>query len=505
MPISLFAPGAYKSSIATDRLVATRQQFDDLQRQLTTGKKSETYGGLGASRITSLSMRASLSEISGYRETIVHFQARARQLDLNLGYLDKIANETRSATLQPLYDPGPTGKTTMQKFLADRFSEAVDMLNYQVNGVYYFAGRKTDTRPVVDPQTLLNGDSAGRAGISQMVAERKAADYGVAASAGRITRGGAGTTATLTEDGAHPFGFKLTAASSTSANISAALTAGPPADIAFNVVANPAAGEEVRFQLTMPDGTRQDISLAARTGPSTPAGDGGGFDIGATPAATAANLRAALAAALDREAASALPASSAKAATDAFFAGSLGSPPLRVVGPPATATALAAGTPANTVIWYQGDDASPNPRLSQQAKVDANVTVGVGVQANELGIRRLLANLAAYVGETFNPAVPTDKARFDLISQRIRADLGRSDIQRVQDIQVDVSLATTTMKLADERHKVKANFVQTIISDVEDASQEETAAKLLALQTKMQASYQTTSILSRLTLTEYLR
>jgi hypothetical protein len=261
----------------------------------------------------------------------------------------------------------------------------------------------------------------------------------------------------------------------------------------------------VRFQFTLPDGVTQDIALVARTGPSVPAGDGGGFDIGVTPAATAANLRAAIAAALDREAASTLPAASAKAATDAFFAGSLGSPPLRVVGPPATATALAAGTPANTIIWYQGDDTSPDPRLSQQAKVDSSVTVGVGVQANELGIRRLLANLAAYIGETFNPAVPTDKARFELISQRIRADLGRTDIQRVQDIQVDVSLATTTMKLAEERHKVKANFVQTVIADVEDASQEEVAAKLLSLQTKMQASYQTTSILSRLTLTEYLR
>ena len=66
-------------------------------------------------------------------------------------------------------------------------------------------------------------------------------------------------------------------------------------------------------------------------------------------------------------------------------------------------------------------------------------------------------------------------------------------------------MSSVTMKMADERHKTKLNFVETIISDVEDSNQEETAAKLLSLQTKMQAAYQTTAIISRLNLTDYLR
>jgi flagellar hook-associated protein 3 FlgL len=506
MTISPLTPGAYRSTSAANRLVNTRLQLDDLQRQLSTGKKSESFGGLGAARITSLEMRAKLSEVKGYQDTIVGFQSRTKLLDLNLSYLGKISDDVRSATIQPQYNPDASGKTTMQKYLRTRLDEAVDMLNTKVNGVYLFAGRKTDVQPVVAPDIMLNGDAAGRAGIAQMITERKAADYGALASAGRVTRGGAGTNATLTEDGVHPFGLKLSAASSTSANITATLTAGPPANVAFNVTANPAAGEEVRLQLTLPDGTTQNVALAARTGPSTPTGDAGGFDIGLTPAATATNLRAALAAVLDREATTTLPAASAKAATDAFFAGSLGSPPLRVSGPPATATALVAGTAANTVIWYQGDDTSPDPRLTQQAKIDTSITVGVGVQANEEGIRRLMSNLAAYANETFNAAIPEDKGRFESISQRIRADLSLSSgVQRVQDIQVEIAMASTTMKLADERHKVKANFTQTVIADVEDVNQEETAAKLLSLQTKMQAAYQTTAIISRLNLTDYLR
>jgi flagellar hook-associated protein 3 FlgL len=92
------------------------------------------------------------------------------------------------------------------------------------------------------------------------------------------------------------------------------------------------------------------------------------------------------------------------------------------------------------------------------------------------------------------------------MSERIRADLSLTgSVQRVQDIQIEIGYAATTMKTADERHRTRAGFVQDVIADVEDVTQEEAASKLLSLQTKLQASYQTTAILSRLNLAEYLR
>jgi flagellar hook-associated protein 3 FlgL len=503
MAISPLIPGAFRSAETVRSLRETRATLDDLQRQVVTGKRSETFGGLGAGRITSLSMRARLSEIVSYRETITSFQVRAKQLDLGLNQLTKIGDDLKSAGFMPQFDPDGAGKTTMQKYSRGRFDEAVDVLNTQINGQFVFAGRRSDTRPVLDTATILEGDAAGRAGVRQLITERKAADFG--SGTGRLTLGGAGAVATLQEDGVHPFGFKLTAASSTSAGIAAALTAGPPADISYTVTAPPADGEEVRFQLTLPDGTTRSLAIVARNAPLTPPSSAGAFEIGATNAATALNLRNAVAAAIAGEATTALPSASAKAAADAFFAGSLSSPPLRVVGPPATATALAAGTAANTVIWYQGDDTSADPRATVAAKVDTGITVGLGVQANEEGIRRLLANLSVFVTETFASA-PADQGRYQAMSDRIRADLGRtSGVQRVQDIHFEISIAASTMKTTDERHVTKKALVDDAISQVEDVSAEEAAAKLLSLQTKMQASYQTTSILSRLTLTDYLR
>ncbi len=506
MAIAPFAAGTFRATNATRLLTDTRLALDNLQRQLATGKKSETFGGLGTARITSLDMRAKLSELQGFQATITTFQIRARQLDLGLNQLGKISDEVRSATILPQFNPDSTGKTSMQKYARTRFDEAIDLLNTETNGVRLYSGRTTDVRPVLDANTLLAGDSAGRAGLQQVIVERKAADFGVALNPGRVVQGGAGATATLTEDGTHPFGFKLTAASSSSAGITATLTAGPPANINLNIAANPANGDEVRFELTLPDGTRQSIALAARTGPLLPAGDAGNFEIGVTPAATAANLRLAITAVMNREASTSLPAASANIAADAFFAGSINNPPMRVSGPPATATALVAGTAANTVIWYQGDDQSPSARMTAQGKIDTGITVGVGVQANEEGIRRVLSNLAVFSIETFSAANPADQGRYQAMSDRMRADLGQTaGVQRVQDIQMEIALSATSMKLADERHRTKVGFVQSIISDVEDVNQEETAARLLSLQTKLQAAYQSTAIISRLNLTDYLR
>jgi flagellar hook-associated protein 3 FlgL len=503
MAIAPLVPGAFRFSQNTQSLRDTRAQLDDLQRQLVTGKKSQTFGGLGAGRITSLSMRARATEIGGYRETILSFQVRAKQLDLGLDQLAKMGDQLRSSTFLPQFDPDAAGKTSMQRYARSRLDEAVDVLNTEINGQRIYGGRKSDTRPVLDAQTIIDGDAAGRAGVRQLIVERKAADLGV--GTGRLTLGGAGSTATLQEDGTHPFGFKLTAASSTSAGISAVLTAGPPADVAFNVTAPPAPGEDIRFELTLPDGSTKAVALTARAAPLTPPATSGEFEIGGSNAATALNIRNAIALAIAQEAGVTLPAASAKAAADAFFAGSLSSPPLRVVGPPATATALAAGTAANTVIWYQGDDTSADPRATVAAKVDTSISVGLGVQANEEGLRRLMSNLAVFVTETF-ANTPTDQGRYQVMSDRIRSSLGQTNgVQRVQQIQLEISLAATTMKSAEDRHRTKLGLVENTIAEVEDASQEETAAKLLSLQTKMQASYQTTSILSRLSLVDYLR
>ena len=85
-----------------------------------------------------------------------------------------------------------------------------------------------------------------------------------------------------------------------------------------------------------------------------------------------------------------------------------GSPPMRVTGPNfATATTLTAGTPANTVIWYQGDSTT-NPRATAPVRADEGTPVGIGAQANEQPFAETMAAFAALAlgnlpGQRYDP------------------------------------------------------------------------------------------------------
>ena len=60
------SPIGSQSSLLVQQLVNMRSQLDDLQTQLGTGQKSQTYAGLGLGRGVSVGLNAQLSAISGF-------------------------------------------------------------------------------------------------------------------------------------------------------------------------------------------------------------------------------------------------------------------------------------------------------------------------------------------------------------------------------------------------------------------------------------------------------
>ena len=60
------------------------------------------------------------------------------------------------------------------------------------------------------------------------------------------------------------------------------------------------------------------------------------------------------------------------------------------------------------------------------------------------------------------------------------------------------------MKAATARQTQTQSTLQNMIDTTETVSPDQVASEILALQTSLQASYQTTSMLSQLTLTKYL-
>jgi hypothetical protein len=180
--------------------------------------------------------------------------------------------------------------------------------------------------------------------------------------------------------------------------------------------------------------------------------------------------------------------------------------PLRVGGSPlGTATTLVSGTPANTVQWYTGESGPGSARATTMARVDQSVTVQYGARANESAIRSQLQALAVFAAVTTSASNPNAALQVSALSQRTAQNLANQPGQQtIQDIQSDFATAQQTMKDATTRQTQTQGMLQGIIDQAESVSPDQVASQILALQTALQASFQTTSMLSQLTLTKFL-
>ncbi len=212
----------------------------------------------------------------------------------------------------------------------------------------------------------MNGDGA-RAGLKQVTSERKQADLGANGLGRLVVSAPTATSVQVAEDAVSPFGFKL-AGVTTSISSATVTPSGPPAASTVDLGAtNPNDGDTVKFTFTLPDGSSESITLTATTA-NPPAANQ--FTIGATSdrhrgqSAGGADVR-------DRQARRHL--------ADGGVGGRGLERFLQYRRHPSAAARrrsafrdrdrLVAGTPADTVSWYTGEmgpirRARPRPRGS---------------------------------------------------------------------------------------------------------------------------------------------
>ena len=252
-------------------------------------------------------------------------QSVLSQLDSASSSLQQAIGEQSSFTFDA------NGQTTTQAEAANQLDNILSLLNTQVGDNYIFSGSALNQPSVASASDILNGNGA-QAGLTQVISERQQADLGTS-GLGHLSATTSSSTVTLGQDGT-PFGFQLTGVDSSLTGATATGPSGSPPSIAVDLGSNPNDGDTIQFQLTLPDGSTQTISLQATT--NSPPG-ANQFTIGPSPSATASNLQTALTSAIGSLAQTALPAASAMAAANDFF----DDPPQRVNGtPPDTSTAL---------------------------------------------------------------------------------------------------------------------------------------------------------------------
>ncbi|HUD86542.1 MAG TPA: flagellar biosynthesis protein FlgL [Xanthobacteraceae bacterium] len=470
-------------------------QLNTLSEELSTGDAAQTYSGLGSQAGVALALGAQLSAISGYSgtaSTVGTTLSIAQSVLTQLG--DSGSTVAQSISEQGAFTLDGTGQTSTQQAAAGQLGEILSLLNTQVGGNYIFSGSALNQPSVASTSAILNGNGA-QAGLTQIISERQQADLG-ANGLGRLTVGGTGSNVTLTQDGT-PFGFQI---ASVNSSLTGATVSGSPPAMSVNLGSNPNAGDTIAFNLTLPDGSSQTITLQAIT--DSPPG-ANQFTIGANTTATAANLQTALTSAITSLAQTALPAASAIEAANNFFSSR---PPQRVAGPPFdTATSLVNGTSANTVFWYTGGSGATPARQTATAQVGPSTTVAYGMQANEQAISSLVANVAVLAATTYSASDPNAQASYQALNQEVATNLsGQSGTQSISDIEADLANAQTTIQTATNLNTQTQTTLQNMMQNIDGVNQDQIGEQILTLQNSLSASLSVTARLAQLSLVNYL-
>ncbi len=496
--MSITGPGSITAA-NIQAVTNINNQLDNLSRELGTGQAASTYSGLGSQAGLALSLSAQLAAINGYASTAT---AVGTTLSIAQSALTGISNSA-TAVQQSLEQPeaftlANNGQTATQATAASELDQIVSLLNTQVGNNYIFSGSAVNQPSVASTNAILNGNGA-QAGLTQLIAARQQADLGVG-GLGRLSLATATSTMTVSQDGS-PFGFQLTGVNSSLTGATVTGPSGSPPSISVDFGATlPNPGDSIQFDLTLPDGSSQTVTLTA-TNASPPGANQ--FTIGATPAATATSLQTALTSALSNLAQTALPAASAITAANDFFNSD---PPQIVAGPPYnTSMSVVNGTPANTVFWYTGENgATPAPQTAV-ALVGPATTVAYGMRANEPAISNILANVAALAATTFSASNPNAQASYQALSQKVTANLApQSGTQSVADIQANLANAQTTIKNVGDLNSQTQTTLSDMLQGMEGVNQDQIGAQILALQNSLSASMSVTARLAQLSLVNFL-
>jgi len=494
--MSITGPGSITASILLAQNNMSNQ-LNTLSEELGTGQAASTYSGLGSQAGLAVALDGQLSAINGYSSAASTVGTTLSIAQSVLSQLGSIGNSVQQMVAQQgTFSLDNNGQTATQETAASYLDQILSLLNTQVGSNYLFSGSATNEPSVASADAILNGTGT-QAGLTQVIANRLQADEGTD-GLGRLTVAGTGSNVTLSGDGS-PFGFQLAGVTS---NLTGATVAGPsgsPPTISVNLGSNPNAGDTISFDLTLPDGSSQTITLQATT--SSPPG-ANQFTIGASPAATAANLQTALTTAIGNLAQTALPAASAIAAANNFFA----DPPQLVDGPPYdTATSLVDGTQANTVFWYTGENGSTPALQTATAQVGPAMTIAYGMRANEPAITALLANVAALAATSYSATDPNAQASYQALSQTVAANLsGQSGTQSISDIEADIANAQTAVTNATAINTQTQTTLQDMLQNIEGVNQNAIGEQLLTLQNNLSASMAVTARLAQMSLVNYL-
>lgn len=400
----------YSSSVLGSQIRNINQQLTDLSTQLSTGKLSQNYSGMGTNEGFAIAGRAQISNIAAYTDTMTNVNVNINLANTALQSLTTIRTTTQTGSANTAQDLNINGQTIAQNTAAAQFGSMVGVLNTQSGNRYLFSGTAYNTQPVANAGDIINGTTT-QAGFKTVMAERQAADLG-ANGMGRLvqTQPTPSSVQVIEDSATSPFGLKIAAVSSTLTGATVTGPSGSPVSFSVDLNGvNPNNGDKLSVQFTLPDGSTEQVDLTASTATPTPVGS---FAIDAStpvnPNNTAANLNTALNTAIKKLAGTSLVAASAVTAGDNFF-NTVGSATANV----AAVNQAATPAPATGATLLSGTNPSDSiaPGFAAGDTVTVNGTtltfVASGATGNQLNIGDSIQTLLNKVDQITGTSKPS--------------------------------------------------------------------------------------------------
>ena len=131
-----------------------QDQFSTLQTQLATGLKANNLAQLGNDRYFDLSIRARMTRLDGYSDSINMVNTRLSMFDQVTSRLAQLQSDASSAITPSAYGTDSLAFGTVPSLAQNNLDEVVNLLNTDVDGRYLFAGSKSDQPPVATMATF---------------------------------------------------------------------------------------------------------------------------------------------------------------------------------------------------------------------------------------------------------------------------------------------------------------------------------------------------------------
>jgi len=136
------------------RMLEIQTDVNRLQVQVSSGKKSDAYSGLGDGARLSLNLRATKTTTQTFIDANVVTRTRMEQMQNVLARVKDIAADVRNAALMAISSatvPAANGDAALKAQAQSAIKEITQLLNTEIDGFHLFAGRMTDIAPMVDP------------------------------------------------------------------------------------------------------------------------------------------------------------------------------------------------------------------------------------------------------------------------------------------------------------------------------------------------------------------